>query len=87
MIGDAILTNNSNPEQHMYNVCIEIHVIYVYIQYFFFFIFIAQIFCRILLNYNLDSTPPTSQTLYKNRRICLFYLYSYTFQTVCRLYL
>lgn len=42
----------------MYNVCIEIHVIYVYIQYFFFFIFIAQIFCRILLNYNLDSTPP-----------------------------
>lgn len=39
MIGDAILTNNSNPEQHMYNVCIEIHVIYVYIQYLFFFKF------------------------------------------------
>lgn len=36
MIGDAILTNNSNPEHHLYNVCLEIHVIYVYIQYLFF---------------------------------------------------
>lgn len=32
MIGDAILTKYSHPEHHMYNVSLEIHVIYVYIQ-------------------------------------------------------